>query len=230
MPSRFYRHKLLSVSIMGIEGIGDPRTEQLNPLAAATEFTRICEMLDERHMVSFSAGEDYRTSGKRIYAGNPTKRLHELLSQHYAGTPTARERLLTMGFIKHGYHMGDVVSDTPFSSWPRELGMDVENGNPGAFTNVGAREVERVGLLFWLPVGIYAELDAAIFYRVSYLDDEIREKIEAFLNQTREYTAVFGEPYDTPRDTDRDSTKEAVADAAEERVGLQRYLDTHPRP
>ena len=66
---------------------GDPRAESMNPLAAASEFTRICKMLDEREVASFRAGEEYHRAGQRLNAGNPTEQLHALLSQHYAGTP-----------------------------------------------------------------------------------------------------------------------------------------------
>jgi len=210
--------------------IGDPRTEQRDPLGIATEFAQICRMLDGRHMASFSAGEDYFASGARIYEGNPTERLHELLSQHYAGTPTAKERLLTEGFIKHGYNMGDVVSDTPYGSWPGELGVDVENWNPGAFSKDGAQQVERKDLLHWLPFGIHVELDAARHYGVSTVSTGVLEKMEAFLQQGTEYEELFGEPYDAPRDGDSERDTRAISRAQQERERIQKFLEAHPRP
>lgn len=207
---------------------GDPHIEQLDSLAAASEFTRICKMLDERHMVSFSAGEDYQASGKRIYSENPTEQLRELILRHYAGTKTARERLLTTGFIMHGYNMGDVVSDTPFGSWPSELGMDVKNGNSGAFTREGAQRIEREDLLYWIPFGIDVTLDAARHYSESY-EGEVREKMEAFLQQVNEYADLFGEPYDTFKESDSDHDNRAINKAAREKEKAIRFLESHPR-
>lgn len=200
---------------------GDPLSEQLSPLAAAEEFTRICEMLDERHMSSFQAEEDYWESGKRIFAGDPTKRLGELLSQYYAGTPTARKRLLTEGFIKHGYNMGDVVSDIPFGNWPGDLGMDIENGSAGVFEREGARKIERTELLFWLPI----EIDFDLAGMMGSLSGDPKKSIEAFLQQIEEYEKVFGEPYDSPREEDTEHERVEAEKAKATTQKLKKILE-----
>ena len=206
---------------------GDPPSEQLDSLGAAAEFTRICMMLDGRRDAAYLAGEDYWASGERIYAGNPTGRLRELLEGHYAGTPTAKARLLTDGFIEHGYNEGDIVSDTPFGEWPRELGMDIEKGIPGAFEKEGARQIERRDLLHIIPLRITVELDS--FHEGAYLD-EARALMEALLRQAEEYEEVFGEPYDRPKIGDSELDLDKIANAAKRRESTRKFLEDHPFP
>lgn len=191
-------------------------------LEAATEFNKICCMLEERFGLSFSAGDDYWTMGEKVYSGNPTQRLHELIDGFYAGTPAGKRCLLTDGFAKHGYNMGDVVSDVPFGGWPHELGMD--KGGPGVFEKDGAMKFEREELLYWIPLRISAAIGAARFYNYQPFDSDLAE-IREFLIQTEEYQELFGERYDVPKPGDSNNDLKMIDRAKSDREFLQKYLE-----
>lgn len=204
----------------------DLSVEKMSPLAVAAEFNRICKMLDGRRDDAQLAREDYWASGKRIYEGNPTEGLAQLIGTYYAGTPTAKARLLSEGFIEHGYNEGDMVSDTPYGQWPRELGIDIERGNPGAFEKEGARRLERRDLLVFLLGRISIALDP--YFKGAYLGEALA-LTEAFLKQGEEYEKLFGEPYDTPWEEDSDHEKKEIEKAAGRRKRAESFLQNHPQ-
>lgn len=172
----------------------------MTPREAAREFVEICGELTRRIEVVRAFNYDAVQAFQSIYSDDPLGHLGVLLF-YTVGTPTLRRFLQEEDSKKYGHMVEEGGGVTPYSAWPKNLGIDLENGKYGVFDREGAKEYEQKQLLFWEPrrLAIFRPLVRQKWILPSFLgavERFIREREERFACWKQEYQDLYDEPCD----------------------------------
>lgn len=178
--------------------------EALEPTRAAELFVEFCNHLSEKGKEAQEAEMSHRDGFIFVNDSDPTMVLHKIINLYYAGTSTARTDLLVNGFETHGAGVpvrlvgydtdgeyeerqdsAKYEEKTPFSEWPKKLGINIRRGNAGVFSEGGARNYEIESLSRSINLAL-ARMG---------LGTVTAEEIVDIQTQVDEFNALFGAPF-----------------------------------